>query len=142
MRTLTQTPEKGYWGLTQISRFLKMKNESYAETVLRDSLAKRFPVKFERFIPVSSFIADFYCEKAKLVIELESKSQILPKEVLYSEEQARELEKKGIKVLKFTNYEIFHDLNRVLNRIESELKTRMGDEFETRLDYMPSKVYA
>jgi very-short-patch-repair endonuclease len=47
---------------------------------------KKFSVRFERFVPVSSFIADFYCEKAKLVIELESKAQFLPKEVLYSEE--------------------------------------------------------
>ena len=135
MRTLTQTLEKGYWGLKQISRFLKMKNESYAETVLRNSLAKTFPVRFERFIPVSSFIADFYCEKAKLIIELESKAQSLPKEVLYSEERARELEDKGIKILKFTNYDIFHDLKKVLNKIESELEVRLRDR-------LPSKVYS
>jgi len=135
MKTIAQTPEKGYWGLTQISRFLKMKNESYAETVLRDSLTRKFPVKFDRFIPISSFIADFYCEKANLIIELESKSQVLPKEVLYSEERAKELEKKGIKILKFTNYEIFHDLGRVLNRIESELKAKLGDD-------LPAKVYS
>ena len=124
MKTLKQILEKGHWRLTQISRFLKMKNESYAGTVLRDSLAKKFPVRFERFVPVSSFVADFYCEKAKLVIELESKVQILPEEVLYSEERAKELEDEGIKILKFTNYEIFHDLKNVLNRIESELKER------------------
>ncbi len=135
MKTLKKTPEKGNWGLTQISRFLKMKNESYAETVLRNNLAKNFPVKFERFIPVSSFIADFYCEKAKLIIELESKAQSLPKEVLYSEERAKELEAKGIRILKFTNYDIFHDLKKVLTRIESELKERAED-------YLPSKIYS
>ncbi len=135
MKTLTQPPEKGHWGLTQISRFLKMKNESYAETVLQDGLAKRISIKFDRFMPVSSFIADFYNEKAKLVIELDSKSQILPKEVLYSEDRKRELEKKGIKVLKFTNYEIFHDLNRVLNSIENELKAILGDA-------LPAKAYS
>ena len=86
-------------------------------------------------MPVSSFIADFYNEKAKLVIELDSKSQILPKEVLYSEDRKRELEKKGIKVLKFTNYEIFHDLNRVLNSIENELKAILGDA-------LPAKAYS
>ena len=124
MKALRQILEKGTWGLTQISRFLKMKNESYAGTVLRDGLTKKFSVRFERFVPVSSFVADFYCEKAKLVIELESKAQILPKEVSYSEERAKELEDEGIKILKFTNYEIFHDLEDVLNRIESELEER------------------
>jgi len=135
MRTLTQNPEKGHWGLTQISRFLKMKNESYAETVLQDSLARKIPVKFERFVPILSFIADFYCKKAKLIIELESKSQILPKEVLYSAERENELEKMGIKMLKFTNYDIFHDLGGVLNRIESELKAKLGDD-------LPAVVYS
>ncbi len=133
--TLIQNPEKGHWGLIQISRFLKMKNESYAEIVLQDSLAKRFPVKFERFTPVSSFIADFYCEKAHLLIELESKTQILPKEVLYSEEHAKELEKKGFKVLKFNNYEIFNDLDRVLNLVERALKAKLGND-------LPAKVYS
>ena len=124
MKTFKKILEKGTWRLTQISRFLKMKNESYAETVLRDSLTKKFSVKFERFVPVSSFVADFYCKKAKLVIELESKVLFLPKEVLYSKERAKELEDEGIKILKFTNYEIFHDLENVLNRIECELERR------------------
>ena len=106
-----------------------MKHESYAETVLRDNLTRRFHVRFERFIPVfSSFIADFYCEKAKLIIELESKTQVLPKGVLYSEERARELEQKGIKILKFTNYDIFHDLSRVLSQIGSELEPRLNGQ--------------
>ena len=137
MKAINQTPEKGHhWRLNQISRFLKMKNESYAETLLRDNLTRKFHVKFERFTPVhSSFIADFYCEKAKLIIELESKTQILPKEVLYSEERARELETKGIKILKFTNYDIFHDLNKVLNRIGSELEARSSG-------HLPAKAYA
>ena len=126
MKVLKQILERGSWRLTQISRFLKMKKESYAGTVLRDALEKRFSVRFERFVPVSSFVADFYCEKAELVIELESKAQVLPKEVLYSEERAKELENEGIKILKFTNYEIFHDLENVLNRIEKELEER-GD---------------
>ena len=124
MKTLKQILGKGHWRLAQISRFLKMKNDSYAGTVLRDCLTKRFPARFERFVPVSSFVADFYCEKAKLVIELESKAQALPKEVLYSEERAKELENEGIKILKFTNYEIFHDLESVLNRIENKLEER------------------
>ncbi|MDR1729874.1 MAG: endonuclease domain-containing protein [Prevotellaceae bacterium] len=135
MRTTTQNPEKGHWGLTQISRFLKMKNESYAEIVLQDSLVKKFPFRFERFVPVLSFIADFYCEKANLVIELGSKTQVLPKEVLYSEEREKELEKKGFKVLKFNNYEIFHDLDRVLNQIERALKAKLGND-------LPAKVYS
>ena len=136
MKTLTQNPEKGGWRLNQISRFLKNKHESYAETLLRNNLTKRFSVKFERYTPVdSSFIADFYCEKAKLIIELDSKTQVLPKEVLYSEETAKKLKEKGIKVLRLSNYEIFHDLKKVLNRIERELRR------EPENSKLPSKIY-
>jgi len=135
MRTALQNPEKGHWNLTQISRFLKMKNESYAEIVLKDSLTKKFPVKFDRFVPVLSFIADFYCEKAHLVIELGSKTQVLPQEVLFSEEREKELEKKGFKVLKFNNYEIFHDLDRVLSQVDRALKAELGND-------LPAKVYS
>jgi very-short-patch-repair endonuclease len=92
---------------------------------------------FERFIPVSSIIADFYNEKAKLIIELESKAQILPKEILCSDEKIRELESKGFKVLRFSNYDIFHNLKQVLDII--------GKELEERFKYfseVPSKVYS
>ena len=119
-----KTLKKGAQRLNQISGFLKLKNESYAGKVLRDGLAKRFSVNFKRFVLVSSFVADFYCEKAKLVIELESKTKLLSEEIWYSEELAKELEDAGIKILKITNYEIFHDLESVLNRIENELKER------------------
>ena len=138
MKASTLNPEKGGWRLNQISRFLKNGHESYAETLLGNNLTKKFPVRFERHTPVdSSFIADFYCEKAKLIIELDSKAQALPKEVLYSEETAKKLKEKGIKVLRLSNYEIFHDLKKVLNRIEGELRSEPEN---SRL--LPSKIYA
>jgi very-short-patch-repair endonuclease len=132
-----QKTEKGCWGLNQVSRFLKTKNETYAETLLRNSLVKRFSIKFERFIPVSSIVANFYNEKAKLIIELESKAQILPKELLCSEERVKELESTGFKVLRFSNYEIFHNLTNVLDTIERELEKRLE-----HTSGVPSKAYS
>ena len=114
------------WGLKQTSRFLKMKKESSSEALLRNSLTKSFSVKFERFTPILSLIADFYCREARLIIELESKTQSLPKEFLITKDSERNLVDKGIKILRFSNYEIFHDLKRVLRQIDTELKKRIG----------------
>ena len=126
MKSPKQKNGRGTWGLKQTSRFLKMKKESSSEMLLRNGLIKSFSVRFERFTPILSLIADFYCKEAKLVIELESKAQSLPKEFLITKDSERNLTDQGIKILRFSNYEIFHDLKRVLKEIDTELKSRLG----------------
>ncbi len=73
---------------------------------------------FRRQHPVDFFIADFYCHSLKLVIEIDGKihSDISAKE--YDNNRSGELERFGIKVIRFKNEEIINNLDSVLNSIK------------------------
>lgn len=62
--------------------------------------------RFRRQHPISNYIADFYCHKYQLIIELDGSihnlSDILNNDKLRQEE----LETLGLKVLRFTNDEV------------------------------------
>lgn len=94
---------------------------TYSESVLMKQLAKVFPAKFVRMARVtSSFIADFYCEKAKLIIELDSKVQNGVSAI--TEEQRRDLRSRGFSIIRVSNYDIFNNIKKVIGRVESAMK--------------------
>lgn len=93
---------------------------TYSESVLMNQLAKFFPAKFVRMSRVaSSVIADFYCEKAKLIIELDSKVPDCADAI--TEEQRNDLRSRGFSIICVSNYDIFNNTKKVLGRIEQAM---------------------
>jgi very-short-patch-repair endonuclease len=76
-------------------------------------------VRFKAQHPIERFIADFYCHKFKLVIEIDGRIHDNQQE--YDLGRTAELEKYGIKVLRFTNDEVDQDIEGVLDAIKSHL---------------------
>lgn len=106
--------------LKEYSRRLR-KDMTDAEKLLwsriRGKQLKGFQVYREK--PIGRFVVDFYCPKAHLVIELDGGQH-------YSEEmRARDglrdkyLESVGLRVLRFSDREVFEDLTAVLEKIWS-----------------------
>jgi len=79
-------------------------------------------LKFRRQHPVGRYIADFYCDKERLVIELDGKIHELQEVKEYDMIRQKEIENRRIKVLRIKNEEIFNDLAGVLKKIEKILK--------------------
>jgi cyclase len=73
--------------------------------------------KFRRQHPIGVYIADFYCHKAKLIIELDG--SIHNQEDVKKNDVARQknLEKWGYTVIRFTNDEVFKQLELVVKKI-------------------------
>ena len=97
------------------------KNMTAAETFLWSKIRMK-QLKgywFYRQKPVGNFIADFYCHKAKLVIELDGEIHNQQKE--YDLGREAEMEKYGIKIIRFTNDEVFNELNSVIEKIKEHL---------------------
>jgi very-short-patch-repair endonuclease len=93
------------------------KNMTKAEIILWEKLRKnQLGVRFKAQHPIERFIADFYCHKAKLVIEVDGGIHNSQKE--YDLGREAELEKYGIKVLRFSNEEIFDNLDNVMEIIK------------------------
>ncbi|MDD3132861.1 MAG: DUF559 domain-containing protein [Bacteroidales bacterium] len=91
-------------------------------TALREKQLDSF--KFRRQHPMWIFIADFYCHKAKLIVELDGGIHQQAETKERDINRTAEMGKFEIKVLRFTNEEVMENLNQVLVQISHECKTR------------------
>lgn len=82
-------------------------------------------VRFKRQHPILYFIADFYCHRAKLIIEVDGGYHNLPEQYIYDKNRDKELEEFGLKVIRFTNEQVFNNIESVLNIIEGEVNNRI-----------------
>lgn len=99
-------------------------NETEAEKLLWYHLSTSFPkgYRFKRQHPVLFFVADFYCHKAKLIIEIDGGYHKIPQQFEYDKARDIELNALGLKVLRFTNEDIFKKLELVLEIILKEIQ--------------------
>lgn len=97
------------------------KNPTNAETLLWGELKgkKLAGYKFRRQHPLRSFIVDFYCPSKKLVIEVDGPYHANQKACDWVREV--DLQSMGYKVLRFSNDQVEHHLNDVLEEIRSVL---------------------
>jgi very-short-patch-repair endonuclease len=72
---------------------------------------------FRRQHPIEFYIADFYCHKLRLVIEVDGEIHLKNDIKTHDEGRTGELENLGIKVIRFTNKEILNDSKQVIERI-------------------------
>jgi cyclase len=97
-------------------------NVTPTEMILWARLKEYFPkLKFRRQHPVSHYVADFYCHSEKLIIEIDGSIHKL-EQIKFSDScRQKNLEDLGIIVLRFTTHEITHDLEVVLQKIDTYL---------------------
>src|SRR5215212_8884103 len=62
--------------------------------------------KFRRQHPIYRFIIDFYCAKAKLLIEIDGESHLERKQVEYDQARTEYLKELGYQVIRFTNDDV------------------------------------
>ena len=95
-------------------------NMTITENLLWEKLRKnQLGVRFKAQHPIDKFIADFYCHKAKLVIELDGEIHQNQKE--YDIGRTAEMDRYGIKVIRFMNKEVFNNIEKVMQQIKKEL---------------------
>jgi very-short-patch-repair endonuclease len=79
---------------------------------------KKLGVKFRRQHPVNIFIVDFYCHQLKLVIEIDGEVHNETEQRDYDIGRTEELERFGIKVIRFANGEVLNSIENVLRKIQ------------------------
>ena len=72
---------------------------------------------FRRQRPVGTFIADFYCHQARLVVEVDGGVHLARDQRAYDRERDAIMALFGVRVLRVTNDEVLNDLPAVLTRI-------------------------
>ena len=93
-----------------------------SETTLWNALRNEFrSVKFRRQHPIGDYIADFLCLSEKLVIEVDGGYHNEPQQQQEDQWRTEFLERKGYKVIRFTNEEVDTNVKGVISRIKEEL---------------------
>lgn len=85
---------------------------------------RKYPVRFKRQKPIDHFIADFYCDTAKLIIELDGFQHYTEEGLQYDEIRSKTLERYGLCVLRFTNLDVDIHFDAVCTRIDDAVKQR------------------
>ena len=99
-------------------------NPTEAESFLWDHLHNIKGIRFKRQHPILYFIADFYCHKAKLIIEVDGGYHTIPEQYEYDKNRNTDLEELGLKVIRFTNEQVLFEIEKTLYVIEKEIKER------------------
>lgn len=104
------------------------KNMTKEEKHLWYDFLSGYPVRFYRQKVYGKYILDFYCSKAKLVIELDGSQHGTDEGERYDEERTKYLEDYGLLVLRIPNYQIQRNFNNVCRYIDSVVEKRVADD--------------
>ncbi len=84
-----------------------------------------YPVRFQRQKTIDSFIADFYCHAAKLVIELDGSQHYEEQGLARDAERTAILESYGLQVLRFSNHDADAHFAAVCEHIDRVTQARL-----------------
>ena len=128
MRNLTSNNDEGMWKGAPSSSIEKAKalrmRETKSEKILWDKLKNNQldGLKFRRQHPISLYIADFYCHKFKLIIELDGKYHEEKEQKIKDQERDEVLKLNGLNILRFKNEEVEKNIDNVLIKIKNHIK--------------------
>lgn len=97
----------------------KLRNDSTFTEIMMWNYLKKKQLRdfdFDRQRPIDKYIVDFYCKDLFLAIEIDGESHYgNPEKDRKKEKRLNEL---GVKVLRFDDMEVVHQLDKVLEKIE------------------------
>jgi very-short-patch-repair endonuclease len=113
-------------GIIERARLLR-NSMTPCENILWQHIRKKrlSGIIFRRQHPINQFIVDFYCHEARLVIEIDGEIHNHEENKEHDENRTFELEKMGLKVIRFKNEGIEGRINKVLEILEKVIRERI-----------------
>jgi very-short-patch-repair endonuclease len=84
-------------------------------------------LRFKPQHPISNFIADFYCHKLRLVIEIDGGYHLSKDQNEYDKGRDFEMEELGIVVMRIRAEDVLNNLESVLKTIENKCNVLLKD---------------
>ena len=103
------------------------KNMTKEERHLWYDFLRTYPIKFTRQKILGKYIADFYCAKANIAIELDGSQHYEVAGRLKDEKRTKYLEQYGIKVIRITNLDILRNFEGVCLYIDNMVKYNLNE---------------
>ena len=101
---------------------LLRKNATKQEKHLWYDFLNKYPVRFQRQKAIGIYIADFYCSRAKLIVEIDGLQHYTTGATEHEKERSEYLNSLGLNVIRFKNSEINNDFHSVCNKIDYAVK--------------------
>lgn len=111
--------------LTKTSQNLR-RNMTKEEGHLWYDFLKNYPVQFNRQKVIGNFIVDFYCHKAKLIVELDGSQHFEDNDLREDNLRTIYLNNLGLFVLRIPNNEIWESFSSVCDLIDFAVKERIN----------------
>ncbi len=102
------------------------KNMTPQEKHLWYDFLKDYPVRFQRQKVIKSFIADFYCHEAKLIVEVDGSQHYTEQGLAYDEERSGLLKEFDLTVIRFSNYDVNTKFEGVCTKIDETVKNQLS----------------
>jgi very-short-patch-repair endonuclease len=103
-------------------------NQTDAERLLWSKIRKKQMgnFQFNRQKPIGNYIVDFYCDKAKLVVEIDGGQHYEYQNILEDKKREEYLIKSGLKTIRFTNLDVLKNIENVVDKIYQEIKSTLA----------------
>ena len=88
---------------------------------------RRMPFRFQRQKPVGAYIVDFYCHRAKLVVEIDGWRHFTGEGLEYDAKRTAFLEAQGLRVLRYRGQAVDNCIEGVAAEIEAVAKARIAE---------------
>ena len=111
--------------LTPYARQLR-KNMTKEEKHLWYDFFSNYPVRFLKQKVIDNYIADFYCNKAKLIVELDGSQHYNPEGLLKDKIRTSKLNGRDLTVIRIPNCEINRNFKEVCEFIDNYIKKAMA----------------
>ncbi len=117
-------------GLQEKAKLLR-NNLTSAEKKLWFGFLRRCKYRFLRQKPILDYIADFYCPAAKLIVELDGDTHYTQEAKENDAIRTADIEKLGIKVIRYTNNDVYKQFAAVCEdlvvRCDMRMKKQKGE---------------
>ena len=101
------------------------KNMTKEERHLWYDFLRNYTVPFKRQFTFESYIVDFYCHRAKLVVELDGSQHCEPEKIAYDQKRTAYLESIGLEVLRISNLDIARNFPAVCEMVDITVQSRI-----------------
>ena len=103
------------------------KNATRQEKHLWYDFLAKYEVRFQRQKAIDNFIADFYCHKAKLIVEIDGSQHYSDEGVKKDELRTEILEGYDLKIIRITNRQIKENFRGVCEYIDMIVKSNIKE---------------
>jgi len=109
--------------LTPISQKLR-KNATKEENLLWYKFLRHYKPQFRRQYVIGNYIVDFYCHKARLVVELDGSQHCEERMLDYDRERTAYLQSQDLCVFRISNLDVMRHFENVCAEIDRIVKNR------------------